>query len=72
MVVRKKGVKPMKERPFLATGEVAKVAGISKRKVAQWIDSGLLRGFTIPGSKHRRVRRDDLEAFLKKHGMAPA
>jgi len=34
-----------------------------------WIDTGLLPGYRIPGSKVRRVPVEDLRRFMLKHGM---
>lgn len=31
---------------------------------------GLLKGFRVPGSKHRRFYRRDVEAFAASHGIA--
>jgi excisionase family DNA binding protein len=49
------------------TGEVARVCGVTKRTVIQWIDSGKLKGYRIPGSKHRRVSADALRTFLRTY-----
>lgn len=54
------------------TGEVARRCGVTKRTVVKWIESGRLRGYTIPGSRHRRVAAADLAAFMKAHGIPDA
>ena len=51
------------------TGDVARLCQVTKRTVIKWIDSGKLKGYTIPGSRHRRVSADSLQAFLKAHRM---
>jgi two-component system, OmpR family, response regulator len=51
------------------TGQVARMCGVTKRSVIKWIDSGKLKGYTIPGSKHRRVSRADLLSFMGAHGI---
>lgn len=53
----------------LSTGKIAKLCGVAPRTASKWIDTGLLKGFRVPGSKDRRVLRTDLEAFAKEHGM---
>lgn len=53
----------------LTTGECAKFCCVSSKTVQKWLDTGLLRGFCIPGSLHRRVPQNTLVKFLKKHGM---
>lgn len=49
------------------TGDVARICQVTKRTVIQWIDSGKLRGYRIPGSKHRRVPADGLQRFLRTY-----
>ncbi|MHC4563965.1 MAG: helix-turn-helix domain-containing protein [Planctomycetota bacterium] len=56
-------------KQVLTTGEVAKVCSVAARTVAKWIDSGRLKGYRIPGSRARRVRRDELERFMAANGM---
>lgn len=51
------------------TGQVARICGVTKRSVIKWIDSGQLKGYTIPGSKHRRVSRTDLAEFMQSHAI---
>jgi excisionase family DNA binding protein len=50
-------------------GEIAKICSVAPRTVSKWFDSGLLRGYRIPGSKERRIPREQLIKFLKEHGM---
>jgi excisionase family DNA binding protein len=51
------------------TGEVAKLCRVTKRTVIKWIDGGRLEGYTIPGSKHRRVTAEALQKFLSSSGI---
>jgi excisionase family DNA binding protein len=51
------------------TGKVAKICRVSTRTVSGWIDSGLLKGYRLPGSQDRRVIEMELLKFLEKHGM---
>lgn len=51
------------------TGEVAKICGVCMRTVCKWIDSGKLKGHTIPGSDHRRVTEKELVSFMAKIGI---
>jgi excisionase family DNA binding protein len=60
----------MRERTSQAsytTGEVARICQVTKRTVIQWIDSGKLQGYRIPGSTHRRVSAEALRDFLRHH-----
>ncbi len=54
---------------FYRTGEIAKMLGFAPRTIAKWVDSGLLPGFKIPGSTHRRVVHEDLVKFVFKYGI---
>jgi two-component system, OmpR family, response regulator RpaA len=59
-----------KARPdSYTTGDVARLCQVTKRTVIKWIDSGQLRGYTIPGSRHRRVSADRLREFLSAYKM---
>lgn len=49
------------------TGEIAKICQVTKRTVIQWVDSGKLKGYRIPGSTHRRVSAEALRDFLRAH-----
>jgi excisionase family DNA binding protein len=51
------------------TGQVARICQVTKRTVIQWIDSGKLKGYTLPDSRHRRVSSLCLEQFLREHRM---
>lgn len=55
---------------ILTTGQVAKVTGVAMKTVVRWIDSGQLKGFTIPGSQHRRVEEKHLREFMKELGVS--
>jgi two-component system, OmpR family, response regulator RpaA len=54
------------------TTEVARLCEVCTRTVCKWVDTGLLVGHRIPGSRHRRVRRADLERFAADHGLTLA
>lgn len=53
----------------MTTGEVAKICCVASRTVCSWIDRGLLKGFRVPGTSHRRVLRSDLISFMQANGM---
>jgi hypothetical protein len=54
---------------YFTTGEVAKVCAVAPRTVCKWFDSGMLRGFRLPGSPDRRIPFKSLVRFLKEHGI---
>jgi len=51
------------------TGEVARLCRVTKCTVIKWIDGGRLQGYTLPGSKHRRVSADALQKFMRNSGI---
>ena len=51
------------------TGTMSKITGVSPRTVATWIDDGHLQGYTIPGSKDRRVSRSALVDFMSANDI---
>jgi excisionase family DNA binding protein len=54
----------------LTVGDIARRLRVAPRTVSKWIDSGLLRGYRLPGTAgHRRVRPIDLARFCKEHGL---
>lgn len=58
-----------KDGDILTTGQVARICKVAPRTVSKWFDSGQLRGYRIPGSKDRRIPRQQLIRFMKVHGM---
>jgi len=56
-------------KDVLTTGEVAKLCNVAPRTVSKWFDSGKLRGYRIPGSKERRIPRQQLIRFMRDHGI---
>lgn len=65
---------PQDEAALLAqsvfsTGDVAHICKISQQTVIRCFDTGKLHGFRVPGSKFRRIPRDSLIAFMKKHDI---
>ena len=48
------------------THEVSKLLQVNPRSVINWIEQDLLISYRTPGG-HRRIGREDLLAFLRKH-----
>lgn len=57
-------------KDVLTSGEVAKITNVAPRTVAKWIDSGMLTGYRLPGSKDRRVEKTNLLRFMQEHKMS--
>jgi Helix-turn-helix domain len=58
-----------KNRDYLGSIDAAKLARVSPRTIATWFDKGLIDGFLVPRSKHRRISRASLRAFLAKNDV---
>ena len=48
------------------THDVSRLLHVNPRSVINWIEQDLLPSYRTPGG-HRRIRHDDLLAFLRKH-----
>ncbi len=51
------------------TGEVAEICRVSQQTVIRCFDNGKLKGFRVPGSRFRRIPRDNLVQFMKENGI---
>jgi len=58
----------MARHAFFTTFEISQICGVNPTTVQNWVKGKKLRAFQTPGG-HRRVRREDLVAFLKEFGM---
>src|SRR2546421_745955 len=54
------------DKPIYTTHEVSRLLHVNPRSVINWIEQSLLSSYRTPGG-HRRIRREDLLAFLRKH-----
>lgn len=50
----------------LTTGEAALVCKVSQQTIIRCFDNGRLQGFRVPGSKFRRIPREELIKFMRK------
>ena len=56
-------------KTVFTTGEAAKICKVSQQTIIRCFDSGQLKGFRVPGSRFRRIPRDQLFAFMKANGI---
>jgi len=56
-------------KDVLTPKDVAKLTGFSQSTIKKWMDRGLLKGWRIPGSNHRRFDRETVLAFLRSNGI---
>ena len=55
------------EKKVFTTGEAAKVCKVSQQTIIRCFDSGRLNGFRVPGSRFRRIPRDELIRFMREN-----
>jgi excisionase family DNA binding protein len=51
------------------TGEAAAVCKVSQQTIIRCFDSGRLTGFRVPGSKFRRIPREELIRFMRANNI---
>jgi len=51
------------------TGEAAKICKCSQQTIIRCFDNGQLKGHRVPGSRFRRIPRENLFAFIREHGL---
>ncbi len=59
----------MTTKTVFTTGEAAKICKVSQQTIIRCFDNGTLKGFRVPGSRFRRIPRDQLFAFMKDNGI---
>lgn len=52
-----------------STGEAAKICRVSQQTIIRCFDSGKLEGFYVPGSRFRRIPRENLVKFMKENSI---
>lgn len=60
---------PLSEKRIFTTGEAAAVCKVSQQTIIRCFDSGRLGGFRVPGSKFRRIPREELIRFMKANSI---
>src|SRR5262245_10862393 len=56
-------------KTVFTTGEAAKICKVSQQTIIRCFDSGQLKGFRVPGSRFRRIPRNELFAFMRDNGI---
>lgn len=56
-------------KTVFTTGEAAKICKVSQQTIIRCFDSGQLKGFRVPGSRFRRIPRDQLYQFMRDNGI---
>jgi len=56
-------------KTVFTTGEAAKICKVSQQTIIRCFDSGQLKGFRVPGSRFRRIPREQLYIFMRENGI---
>jgi excisionase family DNA binding protein len=56
-------------KTVFTTGEAAKMCKVSQQTIIRCFDNGQLKGFRVPGSKFRRIPREQLLLFMRDNGI---
>ena len=59
----------MSAKTVFTTGEAAKICKVSQQTIIRCFDNGSLKGFRVPGSRFRRIPRDQLYSFMKENNI---
>ncbi len=59
----------MTTKTVFTTGEAAKICKVSQQTIIRCFDNGTLKGFRVPGSRFRRIPRNDLFLFMRDNGI---
>ena len=57
----------MSVKTIFTTGEAAKICKVSQQTIIRCFDNGSLKGFRVPGSRFRRIPRDQLYSFMREN-----
>ena len=52
-------------KTVFTTGEAAKICKVSQQTIIRCFDNGSLKGFRVPGSRFRRIPRNELYSFMR-------
>ena len=52
-------------KQLFTTGEAAEICRVSQQTIIRCFDSGRLQGFRVPGSRFRRIPRNELIRFMR-------
>ncbi|MBU6413719.1 MAG: response regulator [Planctomycetes bacterium] len=63
------GDAPLSEKRIFTTGEAAELCKVSQQTIIRCFDNGRLNGFKVPGSKFRRIPREELIRFMRANDI---
>lgn len=60
------------DKKVFTTGEAAQVCKVSQQTIIRCFDAGRLNGFRVPGSRFRRIPREELLRFMRDNEIPTA
>jgi len=57
------------DKKIFTTGEAAEVCKVSQQTIIRCFDSGRINGFRVPGSRFRRIPREELIRFMRDNDI---
>lgn len=58
-----------RDKKVFTTGEAAEICKVSQQTIIRCFDAGRLTGFRVPGSKFRRIPREELVRFMRDNDI---
>ncbi len=59
----------LRTKQVFTTGEAAEICKVSQQTIIRCFDAGRLKGFRVPGSKFRRIPREELIRFMRENSI---
>lgn len=57
------------DKKVFTTGEAAEICKVSQQTIIRCFDAGRLNGFRVPGSRFRRIPREELLRFMRENDI---
>ncbi len=68
-MVESSSLNELRDKQVFTTGEAAEVCQVSQQTIIRCFDAGRLRGFRVPGSRFRRIPREELLRFMRDNDI---
>jgi len=62
-------INQLRDKQIFTTGEAAEICQVSQQTIIRCFDAGRLHGFRVPGSRFRRIPREDLIRFMRDNNI---
>lgn len=63
------GAEDLSRKRIFTTGEAAEICKVSQQTIIRCFDAGRLTGFRVPGSRFRRIPREELIRFMRANNI---